>query len=79
VQEPEHILATISAVVLSFTGFAHVFLAHIHHMVPAVVLLFTFCFLTNGAHKTVLHKESSLAVSNKVVSMIEVVSMNGEF
>jgi hypothetical protein len=79
VQEPEHIPATIGAVVLSITGFAHVFLAHIHHMVPAVVLLFTFCFLTNGAHKTVLHKESSLAVSNKVVSMVEVVSISMKY
>jgi hypothetical protein len=79
VQEPEHILAAIGAVISSFAGFTYMFFAHIHHMVPAVVLFLTFCFLTNGAHKTVLHKESSLAVSNKVVSMIEVVSMNGGF
>jgi hypothetical protein len=44
--------------------------AHIHAMVPAVVLFLTSGFLADGTDKTVSHKASSLAVSNKVASMI---------
>ena len=43
---------------------------HIHAMIPAVVLFLTFGFLADGTDKMVPHKVSSLAVSNKVASMI---------
>jgi hypothetical protein len=44
--------------------------AHIHAMIPAVVLFLTFGFFADRTDKTVLHKASSLAVSNEAVSMI---------